>query len=390
MTDAPRIGPGQIRQAQTYAAGMLANTRATVPFRTEQLERRARVAMTAEAWGYLRSAGSGSTAKANRAALDAVRLVPRMLRDVGARNLEVELFGRRLPAPVLLAPIGVQDLAHPDGDLATARGAAARGVPMIFSNQASVAMETCAAAMGDAPRWFQLYWTRSDALCESLVRRAEACGCEAIVVTLDTTMLGWRPVDLGHGFLPFLTGQGIAQYVSDPVFRSMLDRAPEEDVLAAAQLFSRLYSDPTIDWARVRKIREWTKLPVVLKGIQHPQDAARAAEEGWEGIVVSNHGGRQVDGAVGSAAQLAACVDAVGGRCKVLFDSGIRGGADVAKALALGADAVLLGRPYVWGLAVDGADGVTAVIDTMVGELDLTLGLIGCADVAELGREYRA
>ena len=390
MTDAPRIGPGQIRQAQTYAAGMLANTRATVPFRTEQLERRARVAMTAEAWGYLRSAGSGSTAKANRAALDAVRIVPRMLRDVGARNLEVELFGRRLPAPVLLAPIGVQDLAHPEGDLATARGAAARGVPMIFSNQASVAMETCAAAMGDAPRWFQLYWTRSDALCESLVRRAEACGCEAIVVTLDTTMLGWRPVDLGHGFLPFLTGQGIAQYVSDPVFRSMLDKPPEKDVLAAAQLFSRLYSDPTIDWERVRKIREWTKLPVVLKGIQHPQDAARAAEEGWDGIVVSNHGGRQVDGAVGSAAQLAACVDAVDGRCKVLFDSGIRGGADIAKALALGADAVLLGRPYVWGLAVDGANGVTAVIDNVVGELDLTLGLIGCADVADLGRDYLA
>ena len=389
-TTQPRAGIGQIRLAKTYAAGMLANQRATVPFRMDQLERRARAAMTAEAFGYLRSAGAGSTTKANRAALDAVRLVPRMLRDVGARNLEVELFGRRLPAPVLLAPIGVQDLAHPEADLATAKGAAARGVPMIFSNQASVEMETCAAAMGDAPRWFQLYWTRSDGLCESLVRRADACGCEAIVVTLDTTMLGWRPVDLGHGFLPFLTGQGLAQYVTDPVFRGMLDTPPEEDILAAAQLFSRLYSDPTIDWARIRKIREWTKLPVVLKGIQHPADAARAAEEGWEGIVVSNHGGRQVDGATGSAAQLAACVDAVDGRCKVLFDSGIRGGADVAKALALGADAVLLGRPYIWGLAIDGADGVTAVIDNVLGELDLTLGLIGCSDVTELGREYLA
>ena len=390
MSDTPRAGIGQIRLAKTYAAGMLANQRAAVPFRMDQLERRARAAMTAEAFGYLRSAGAGSTTKANRAALDAVRLVPRMLRDVGARNLEVELFGRRLPAPVLLAPIGVQDLAHPEADLATARGAAARGVPMIFSNQASVDMETCAAAMGDAPRWFQLYWTRSDELCESLVRRADACGGEVIVVTLDTTMLGWRPVDLGHGFLPFLTGQGLAQYVTDPVFRAMLDKPPEEDILAAAQLFSRLYSDPTIDWARMRKICEWTKLPVVLKGIQHPADAARAAEEGWEGIVVSNHGGRQVDGATGSAAQLGQCVDAVDGRCKVLFDSGIRGGADVVKALALGADAVLLGRPYIWGLAVDGADGVTAVIDNVLGELDLTLGLIGCADVVELNREYLA
>jgi lactate 2-monooxygenase len=390
MSEPPRAGIGQVRQSQIYSAGMLADTRAIVPFRMDQLERRARAKMTAEAFGYVRSAGSGSTNKANRAALDAVRLVPRMLRDVGTRNLAVELFGRRLPAPLLLAPIGVQDLAHPEGDLATARGAAARGVPLIFSNQASVAMEACAAAMGDAPRWFQLYWTRSDALCESLVRRAEACGCEAIVVTLDTTMLGWRPVDLGHGYLPFLTGQGIAQYVSDPVFRSMLGRPPEEDMLAAAALFSRLYSDPTIDWDRIRRIRDWTKLPVILKGIQHPADAARAADEGWDGIVVSNHGGRQVDGAVGSAAQLAACVDAVDGRAKVLFDGGIRGGADVVKALALGADAVLLGRPYLWGLAIDGADGVSAVIDNVLAELDLTLGLIGCADVAELGRDYLA
>lgn len=382
---APKAGPGQIRLAQTYAAGLMGQ-RSAVPFRVDALEAKAQAAMTAEAFGYLRSAGGETTYAANRAALDAVRLVPRMLRDVGARELGIDLFGRRLPAPLLLAPIGVQDLAHPEGDLATARGAAARGVPMIFSNQASVAMETCAAAMGDAPRWFQLYWTRSDALAESLVRRAEACGCEAIVVTLDTTMLGWRPVDLDHGFLPFLKGQGIAQYVTDPVFRGMLAKPPEEDLLAAASLFTQLYSDPTIDWARLRQIREWTKLPVVLKGIQHPDDAARAADEGWDGIVVSNHGGRQVDGAVGAATQLAACADAVAGRAKVLFDSGIRSGADVARALCLGADAVLLGRPYVWGLAIDGAAGVTAVIDNVVGELDLTLGLIGCADVAELGR----
>jgi len=380
-------GVGQIRQAQTYAAGMMGR-RATVPFRMDELETRAAAAMTPEAFGYLRSAGAETTARANRDALDAVKLVPRMARDVGTRDLTTTLFGRTLPAPLLLAPIGVQDLAHPRGDLATAEAAGARGVPMIFSNQASVDMETCAAAMGEGPRWFQLYWTRSEALSESLVRRAEACGCDAIVVTLDTTMLGWRPVDLGHGFLPFLSGQGLAQYVSDPVFRGMLDKPPEEDVLAAAQLFSRIYSDPSLDWERLKRIREWTSLPVVLKGIQHPADARRAAEEGWDGIVVSNHGGRQVDGAVGSAAQLAACVDAVDGRCVVLFDSGVRGGADVIKALALGADAVLLGRPYVWGLAVDGAEGVGAAIDNVVGDLDLTLGLIGCSSVRELGREW--
>ena len=389
MKQAPRAGIGQLRLAATYAAGA-AGQRAKVPFAMDALEARAAERMAPEAFGYLRSAGAGATERANRAALDAVRFVPRMLRDVGSRELGTTLFGRGLPAPLLLAPIGVQDLAHPEGDLATARGAAARGVPMIFSNQASVDMETCAAAMGDAPRWFQLYWTRSDDLARSLVQRAEACGCEAIVVTLDTTMLGWRPVDLGHGYLPFALGRGLAQYTSDPVFRSLLDRSPEEDMVSAAGLFARIYSDPTLDWQRLERIRDWTRLPVVLKGIQHPADAARAADEGWDGIVVSNHGGRQVDGGVGSAGQLAACVDAVAGRAKVLFDSGIRGGADVAKALALGADAVLLGRPYIWGLAVDGADGVSAVIDNVLGELDLTLGLIGCNDVAALDRDCLA
>ncbi|MFS0770894.1 alpha-hydroxy-acid oxidizing protein [Sphingomonas sp. 1P08PE] len=389
MSDAAFPGPGPIRLAQAYAAGLMGQP-PVVPFAIDALEAAAEAAMTPAAFGYLRSAGTGATERANRAALDAVRLVPRMLRDVGSRRLETRLFGRTLPAPLLLAPIGVQELAHPDADLASARAAAARGVPMVFSNQASVAMETCAAAMGAAPRWFQLYWTRSDELAESLVRRAEAAGCEAIVVTLDTTMLGWRPADLDHGFLPFLKGQGIAQYTSDPVFRAMLARPPEEDGLAAAQLFTRLYSDPTLDWQRLRRIRDWTRLPVVLKGIQHPADAARAADEGWDGIVVSNHGGRQVDGAVGSAGQLAACVDAVAGQAKVLFDSGIRSGADVAKALALGADAVLLGRPYVWGLAAAGQAGVEAVIDNVVAELDLTLGLIGCNDVNELGREWLA
>ena len=342
--------------------------------------------MSPEAFGYLRASGAEATLRANREALDAVRIVPRMLRNVGTRNLGVELFSRRLPAPLLLGPVGVQELCHPEGDLATARAAASRGVPMVFSNQASVDMETCAAAMGEAPRWFQLYWTRSDDLARSLVQRAEQCGCEAIVVTLDTTMLGWRPVDLDHGFLPFQTGQGLAQYTSDPVFRAMLDRPPEEDVAATARLFATIYSDPTLDWERLHRIRDWTKLPVVLKGVQHPADARMAAEAGWDGIVVSNHGGRQVDGAVGSAAQLAACVDAAG-RMPVLFDSGVRGGADIVKALALGARAVLLGRPYLWGLAVDGEAGVAAVIDNMIGELDLAMGLAGVSDVAAIGRE---
>ena len=381
-----RVGPGQRRLGATYAGG-LEGRRAPAPFSVAALEAAAAESMSKEAVGYLRSAGSQTTAHANRAALDAIRIVPRMLRNVGARDLGIELFGRRLPAPLLLAPVGAQELYHRDADLAAARAAAARGVPMIFSNQGSVAMEPCAAAMGEAPRWFQLYWTRSDDLARSLVQRAEACGCEAIVVTLDTTMLGWRPADLDNAFLPFAHGQGIAQYTSDPVFRSMLARPPEEDMGEAVRLFTAIYSDPTLDWTRLRRIREWTRLPVVLKGIQHPADAARAAEEGWDAIVVSNHGGRQVDGAVGSAEQLAACVDAVDGRAKVLFDSGVRGGADLFKARALGADAVLLGRPYIWGLAVAGEEGVGAVIDNVIGEFDLTLGLAGLCAATDIGRE---
>ena len=386
QTVSRHAGPGQIRLARTYEAGARGQ-RSKTPFQIASLEQAAEAAMTPEAFGYLRASGREATLRANREALDAVKIVPRMLRNVGARNLGIELFGRRLPAPLLLGPVGVQDLCHPEGDLATARAAASRGVPMVFSNQASVDMETCATAMGEAPRWFQLYWTRSDELARSLVQRAERCGCEAIVVTLDTTMLGWRPVDLDHGFLPFQTGQGLAQYTSDPVFRAMLDKPPEEDVTAAARLFASIYSDPTLDWERLKRIRDWTRLPVVLKGVQHPADAAMAAEAGWDGIVVSNHGGRQVDGAVGSAAQLAACVDAVAGRMPVLFDSGVRGGADIVKALALGAAAVLLGRPYLWGLAVDGEAGVAAVIDNLIGELDLAMGLAGVSDVAAIDRE---
>ena len=385
QTQSRHAGPGQIRLAKTYEAGARGQRTAT-PFQISVLEQAAESRMSPEAFGYLRASGAEATLRANREALDAVRIVPRMLRNVGTRNLGVELFGRRLPAPLLLGPVGVQELCHPEGDLATARAAASRGAPMVFSNQASVDMETCAAAMGEAPRWFQLYWTRSDDLARSLVQRAERCGCEAIIITLDTTMLGWRPVDLDHGFLPFQTGQGLAQYTSDPVFRAMLDKPPEEDLAATARLFATIYSDPTLDWERLHRIRDWTKLPVVLKGVQHPADARMAAEAGWDGIVVSNHGGRQVDGAVGSAAQLAACVDAAGDM-PVLFDSGVRGGADIVKALALGARAVLLGRPYLWGLAVDGEAGVAAVIDNMIGELDLAMGLAGVSDVAAIGRE---
>jgi len=385
-----QIGPGQARQVETYLKG-LQGGRATVPFDMTALEAQAREKMTPEAWAYVAGgAGREATMDANRSALERVRIVPRMARDSANRDLSVSLFGRTLPTPFLTAPIGVLSLAHLEGDLAVARAAGELGVPMIISNQASFPLEQIADCCGASPKWFQLYWGRSDDLVASLVRRAEAAGCEAIVVTLDTTILGWRVRDLDMGNLPFLKGQGIAQYTSDPVFRSLLPEPPEKNPQAAALLFTQIYSDPSLSWEKLKTLRRITRLPIVLKGVQHPEDAALAVQHGFDAIVVSNHGGRQVDGAAGSADQLPLCAERVGGKIPVLFDSGIRSGADAFKALALGADAVCVGRPWVYGLATKGQAGVEAVLANLLGELDLTLALAGVKSVRELDREALA
>lgn len=375
-------GPGQRRQAETYLKGLMGQ-RSQVPFDAAALEAAACAAMSEEAAAYVAGgAGAERTMAANREAFDRWRIVPRMGRDCTCRDLSVALFGRRHPTPILTAPIGVLSMAHPEADVAVARAAGRLGVTKIISNQASRPMEETAAACGEVPPWFQLYWGRSDELVTSLVRRAEAAGCEAIVVTLDTTILGWRDRDLALGHLPFLKGQGIAQYVSDPVFRAMLARPPEEDPQAAAVTFTQVFSDPCLTWDKLKTLRGRTRLPILLKGIQHPDDAALAVEHGFDGIVVSNHGGRQVDGAVGALDQLPLCAERVDGRVPVLFDSGVRTGADVFKALALGADAVCVGRPFVHGLALDGEAGVEAVLANLIAELDLTLALAGVTDLA--------
>lgn len=376
------IGPGPARQGEIYLRG-LQGQMPELPFDVAALERMAREALSEEAWAYIAGgAGRETTDHANRASLDALRIVPRMAIDCSSRDLSTTLFGRKLAAPFLTCPIGVMSLAHPDADLAVARGAAAAGVPMIISNQASFPMEEIAAA-SPGPKWFQLYWGRSDALVASLVKRAETAGCEAIVITLDTTILGWRCRDLDQAHLPFLKGEGIAQYTSDPVFRSLLAEPPEKNPLAAAALFTQIFSDPSLSWEKLRTIRRHTDLPVLLKGIQHPDDARLAVEHGFDGIIVSNHGGRQVDGAVGSFAQLDACAEHVAGRIPVLFDSGIRTGADAFKALARGADAVCVGRPWVYGLAAKGQAGVEGVLRNLIAELDLTLALSGCSSLAD-------
>ena len=380
-------GIGQTRQTETYVAG-LQGQRPVIPADFKTLEESAAHTMTAEAYAYVAGgAGLEHTMDANRAAFDRWRIKPAMLKGAAKRDLSVDLLGRRLPSPLLLCPIGVQDLAHESGDLGSSQAAARIGAPMIFSNQASVSMEDCAAAMGDAPRWFQLYWGKSDDLAKSFIQRAENCGCEAIVITLDTTSLGWRPRDLNLGSLPFLHGMGMAQYTTDPVFRDMLSEPPEDNVLAAAMQFLQVFSEPALDWDTVKKALDWTDLPVLLKGIQDPADARIAVDEGFAGVICSNHGGRQVDGAIGSLDALPGIVDAVDGRGAVLFDSGVRTGADMFKALALGADAVCLGRPYVYGLALGGADGAEAVIKNILAELDLTMGLSGCGSIAEITQD---
>jgi lactate 2-monooxygenase len=406
---------GQERQRRIYLRGV-SGSRPLVPTDASQLEERAQGETSEEAFAYIAGgAGSGATVRANRAAFDRHRIVPRMLRDVSERDTSVELFGRRLPSPFLLAPIGVSEMVHDDADVAVARAAATEGVPMIFSNQASKPMEQCAKALGNGARWFQLYWSTEDELVASFAARAEACGCEAIVVTLDTTLLGWRTNDLDLAYLPFLRGKGIAQYTSDPVFNRLVAEhgkgggpdgpadteqpRPTPAALATlvalrrakvsraqVQRFINIYSRPSLTWEHLAFLRERTKLPILLKGICDPADARRAVDEGIDGIVVSNHGGRQVDGAVATLDALPDVAAAVDGRIPVLMDSGIRTGADIFKALALGATAVLLGRPWVYGLAIAGEDGVREVIQNVQADFDLTMGLAGCASVSEIER----
>ncbi len=331
-------------------------------------------------------AGSEATMHANREAFERRRIRPRMLTGNVQRDLSVEVLGTPSAAPFLLAPIGVLGIVHPEADLAVARAAAANGVPIVLSSAASSSMEQVAEEVGDAPRWFQLYWVSDRKIAESFVRRAEASGYGAIVVTLDTLVLGWRPRDLANTYLPFIQGEGCAQFFTDPVFQSYLAAPPEDDVLSAAALMLSTFPNLGLTWDDLDWLRGLTELPLLVKGVLTAEDALAAKERGADGIIVSNHGGRQVDGAVASLDALVEVRDALGDDTTVLVDSGIRGGADVVKAMALGADAVLLGRPYVWGLAVGGQEGVEVVIRQLLAETDLTLALAGGTAIRDLDR----
>lgn len=378
---------GMQRQLEIFRKGLLGQ-REEFPISPDALEEAARAVLSPEAYDYVAGgAGSESTVRANREAFERYRLVPRMLRDVSERDMSIELFGHRYPAPVLIGPVGVQKIIHPDGELAVAQAAAALGVPFILSTVSSYPMEQVAQAAGDAPRWFQLYWSRDPNVAASFVRRAEAAGYQAIVITVDTFLLAWRDRDLSHAYLPFMQGEGLANYFTDPAFRAALAQPPEQDPGSAIMHFAQIFGNPALTWDDLAFIRQHTRLPLLLKGILHPDDAREAVRRGVDGIIVSNHGGRQVDGAIAALDMLPEVVDAVEGRIPVLFDGGIRRAADVLKALALGAKAVLLGRPVMWALAIGGADGVQTYLRNFLAELDLSLGLLGCRSIKEVNRE---
>ncbi len=406
------------RQRNIYLDGF-AGKKSQIPIDWNKLEAKAQTMMSNEAFAYIAGgAGLESTVNSNRSAFEKYRIVPRMLKNVSERDASIELFGRKFSSPLLLSPVGVLEMVHSEADVAVGKAAAGENIPYILSNQASKPMEEVAAAMGNGTRWFQLYWSKSNDLVASLIERSEKCGCSAIVVTLDTTLLGWRTRDLDIAYLPFLEGKGIAQYTSDPVFQRLMDEPDDQppverkisiDSLSglvkmvraypgngflnklksgrpmrAVQKFTRIYSNPALTWNDLSFLRKRTKLPILLKGILHPDDAKLAMEYGLDGIIVSNHGGRQVDGSISTLEALPAIVNSVNQRIPVLLDSGIRGGADIFKALALGATAVCIGRPYVYGLTIDGANGVSEVIQNLLTDFDLTMGLAGCRNISEV------
>jgi isopentenyl diphosphate isomerase/L-lactate dehydrogenase-like FMN-dependent dehydrogenase len=369
----------------TQPAG--SSSQATLPIAFEDWEAKARAALPDGPYWYVAGgAGAGDTMRANREAFFRWQIRPKMACDVSSRDIGITLFGKRQQAPFLLAPVGVQGILHAEGELAVARAAAATGTPFILSNVSSFTIEQVAAAAGNGERWFQLYPGKNRDVMQSALSRAEASGYSAVVVTLDTTMLGWRERDLANAFLPFLQGQGIANYVSDPVFRSLLPKPPEEDPRSAVMLMLSLFSNPQFTWDDVDWIRKVTRLPLLLKGITDADDAAIAVDRGVDGIIVSNHGGRQVDGAIATLDALPEVNAAVDGRVPILLDSGVRRGADVLKAIALGASGVLIGRPYAYALASDGEAGVRHVIRTLMADIDITLALSGRTSLEALDR----
>jgi lactate 2-monooxygenase len=371
-------------QNEIYFAG-IDGTLPKLPVNFAALEKLAYEAMAPSVMSYVAGGcGDEHTQKFNVTAFEHWGIIPRILAGGGVRDLSIDLFGMKLRTPIFMCPIGVIGICPADGhgDLATARAAAQTGVPMVASTLSEDPMELVAGELGSTPGLFQLYTPNDRELAESLVRRAEAAGFKAVVVTLDTWILGWRPRDLNHANFPQLRGHCLANYFSDPRFRAMLEKSPEKDPRAAVMQWIKVFSGP-MTWADLPWLRSLTKLPLIVKGICHPDDARRAIDGGVDGIYCSNHGGRQANSGVAAIDMLPGVVEAAD-KTPVLFDSGVRSGTDVVKALALGAAAVGIGRPYAFGLALDGTDGIVHVLRCILAEADLLMAADGYPTLAQL------
>ncbi|MBZ5752837.1 alpha-hydroxy acid oxidase [Metabacillus rhizolycopersici] len=352
------------------------------PITYKELEQEAKQTMSVGGFGYVRSgAGNEETLRKNEESFSKLSFLPRFLRDVSELDTSVQLFGRTYPYPIFLAPVGMQKLAHKEGEIASAKAAATHRVPFVLSTVSSYSIEDVANATGDSPKWFQLYWSNNEEISFNMVKRAEEAGFEAIVLTIDTPMLGWRVEDIRNRFSPLKLGLGKANYEADPVFLRSLENQDAESIIHG--ILNNI-NHPTLNWKHVAALKERTSLPILLKGILHPEDARLAVENGIDGIIVSNHGGRQLDGVISAIDALPLIVEEVKGAVPVLFDSGIRRGTDVVKALALGADAVFIGRPFIYGLAVDGQNGVEKVLANFIEETKISISLAGISSVKDL------
>ncbi|QFF98771.1 alpha-hydroxy-acid oxidizing protein [Psychrobacillus glaciei] len=352
------------------------------PLNYEELEQTAKENLDAGSFGYIRSsAGGEETYRKNTNSFQKYSIVPRFLTDVSTLNTEVTILGHTYPHPLFIAPVGVNKIAHADGEIAVAKAASKFGYPYIQSTVSSYSIEEIASATEGSSKWFQLYWSQNKEIAFSMVKRAETAGYEAIVLTVDTVMLGWREEDVRNQFSPLKRGLGQGNYSTDPVFMAALPDQTEGSIIKS--MIENIYH-PTLNWTDIEELRERTDLPILLKGILHPEDAKIAIEKGLDGIIVSNHGGRQLDGVIASIDALPEIVEVVKGKIPVLFDSGVRRGSDAVKALALGATAVCIGRPFVWGLANGGQDGVERVLENFLQETKVSISLSGARNLAEV------
>lgn len=364
----------------------------TVTTDPNHLEEQAKSKLASTAYNYVAGgAGEKATMDANRLAFRQWKMIPRMLRPTTHRDLRVTLFGQEYESPILMAPVGVQSIFHEDKELGLSEVCAQIGVPYILSTASSSSIEEVAESNGDGHRWYQLYWPQDDDITISLLKRAKANGYKVLVVTLDTWALAWRPADLDGGYVPFMKGVGDRTGFTDPVFREKFQKkfnaTPEEKLFEASQEWvGDVFSGAAHTWEQISLLKAHWDGPIVLKGIQHPDDARLAADAGVDGIIVSNHGGRQLDGAIGSLEMLPEIVEAVGDKLTVLFDSGIRTGVDVIKALCLGAKGVLIGRPAIYGLAVGGKEGARQVLQGILADVDQSMGLAGISDIKGCNR----